>query len=174
MGWCGDVVVPNCVLVVLSSCGEPCRHAAFSCRGRLVGVVFSSCCFFFSFVFVIFCVCVWFVGGGRRRACVRSKRHRVCRHHAHMLKNMWTWCPCTRRRFECAHGSVSESTHVFFHFFQCLAHHTHTTTTNNTTTQRHTPHTTTHNITRRHTPHDVISTHTPHTPHTPQCICTVT
>ena len=42
--WCGDVVVSNCVLVVLSSCGEPCRHAAFSCRGRLVGVVFSSCC----------------------------------------------------------------------------------------------------------------------------------
>ena len=39
--WCGDVVVSNCVLVVLSSCGGPCRHAAFSCRGRLVAV--SSC-----------------------------------------------------------------------------------------------------------------------------------
>ena len=40
--WCGDVVVSNCVLVVLSSYGEPCRHAAFSCRGRLV-VAVSSC-----------------------------------------------------------------------------------------------------------------------------------
>ena len=44
VGGCGDVVVSNCVLVVLSSCGELCRHAAFSCRGRLVGVVFSFCC----------------------------------------------------------------------------------------------------------------------------------
>ena len=42
--WCGDVVVSNCVLVVLSSFGELCRYAAFSCRGRLVGVVFSSWC----------------------------------------------------------------------------------------------------------------------------------
>ena len=30
--WCGDVVVSNCVLVVLSSCGELSRHAAFSSR----------------------------------------------------------------------------------------------------------------------------------------------
>ena len=42
--WCGDVVVSNCVLVVLSAFGELCRYAAFSCRGRLVGVVFSSWC----------------------------------------------------------------------------------------------------------------------------------
>ena len=36
--------------------------------------------------------------------CVRSKRHRVCRQHAHMLFSMWTWCRYTRGRFEPAHG----------------------------------------------------------------------
>ena len=48
-----DVVVSSRVLVFLSSCGGPCRHVVCSCcrlmsrsscRGRLVGVVFSSCC----------------------------------------------------------------------------------------------------------------------------------
>ena len=82
---------------------------------------------------VCVCVCVCF-GGGERRACVRSKRPRVHGHHAHMLKHMCAWCQHTGRRFERAHGGVSESTY-------------------GTTPrpQRHTPHnTTTHNTTRRH------------------------
>ena len=77
--------------------------------------------------------------------CVDSKRPRVYGHHAHMLKHMYAWCRHTRRRFECTHGCVFESTHGFFHIFQRAATHkhtqTHTTTTNNTTqhnTQHHT------------------------------------
>ena len=81
---------------------------------------------------------------------VRSKRLRVHRHHAHMLKHMCAWCPYTRRRFECTHGAVFESTHGFSTFFFRMPQHTqtHTTTTNNTTTIT-TQHHTTHNITRR-------------------------
>ena len=87
--------------------------------------------------------------------CVRSKRPRVYRHHAHILKLMCAWCRHTRGRFECTHGGVFESTHGFFSkFFQRAATHTHThTQTPHTPTtprpQRHTPHNTTHNITRR-------------------------
>ena len=36
--------------------------------------------------------------------CVRSKRPRVCRHHAHMLKNVSAWCWYTRGRSEWTHG----------------------------------------------------------------------
>ena len=60
--------------------------------------------------------------------CVRSKRHRVCWHHAHMCFNMWAWCRYTRGRFERTHGG----------FFQCLTPHT-----------PHTQHNTRHNNTRR-------------------------
>ena len=35
--------------------------------------------------------------------CVRSKRPRVCRHHAHMLKHMCASCRQTRGRFERTH-----------------------------------------------------------------------
>ena len=35
-----------------------------------------------------------------------SKRHRVCRQHAHMLYSMWTWCRYTRGRFEPSQGSL--------------------------------------------------------------------
>ena len=38
--------------------------------------------------------------------CVHSKRPRVCRHHAHMLKSMCACCWHTRGRFECTHGGV--------------------------------------------------------------------
>ena len=38
--------------------------------------------------------------------CVDSKRPRVYRHHAHMLKHMCVWCGHTRRRFECTPGGV--------------------------------------------------------------------
>ena len=38
--------------------------------------------------------------------CVHSKRPRVCRHHAHMLKHMCAWCQYTRGRFERTHGDV--------------------------------------------------------------------
>ena len=35
--------------------------------------------------------------------CVRSKRPRVYRHHAHMLKHMCAWCRCTRGAFWTCH-----------------------------------------------------------------------
>ena len=38
--------------------------------------------------------------------CVRSKRSRVYRHHAHMLKHMCAWCRHTRGRFERTHLRV--------------------------------------------------------------------
>ena len=85
---------------------------------------------------------MWFGGGGRRRACVRAKRPRVHRHHAHMSNNMWTWCRCTRGRFVCAHGGVLESTYGFFHIFS-VSHTKHTHHDHNYT--HHTPqHTTPH------------------------------
>ena len=43
--------------------------------------------------------------------CVDSKRPRVCRQHAHMLKNMCACCRHTRGRIESTHGGVFESTH---------------------------------------------------------------
>ena len=101
-----------------------------------------------------------------RPPCVRSKRPRVYRHHAHMLKHMCAWCRHTRGRFECAHGGRFLNVHtVFFHFSSACrnthkhaqthththTHQTHTTTTNNTTTTttHTTQHNTTHNTTRR-------------------------
>ena len=40
--------------------------------------------------------------------CARSRRPRVCLHHAHMLmlKHMCAWCRCTRGRFERTHRDV--------------------------------------------------------------------
>ena len=38
--------------------------------------------------------------------CVRSKRPRVHRHHAHMCFNMCAWCRYTRGRIERTHGGV--------------------------------------------------------------------
>ena len=40
-----------------------------------------------------------------------SKRPRVYRHHAHMLKHMSAWCQYTRRRFERSHGRCLGWTH---------------------------------------------------------------
>ena len=87
------------------------------------------------------------VGPFKTSPCVHSKRPRVYRHHAHMLKHMCAWCRQTRGRFECTHGGVFESTHVFFSRFFSVPEHTQThTNTRPTTTprpQRHTPHNTT-------------------------------
>ena len=46
--------------------------------------------------------------------CVHSKRPRVSRHHAHMLKHMCAWCRCTRGRFGRTHGffSACDTTHT--------------------------------------------------------------
>ena len=41
---------------------------------------------------------------------VHLKRHRVCRHHAHMCFNMCAWCRYTRGRFGRTHGGVLGST----------------------------------------------------------------
>ena len=59
---------------------------------------------------------------------VHSKRPRVCRHHAHMLKHMCAWCRCTRGRFGRTHGGFSacDTTHT-------PHHNTHHTTTQDTT-----------------------------------------
>ena len=42
----------------------------------------------------------------KRSPCVHSKRPRVYRHHAHMLKSMRACCRHTRGRFESTHGGV--------------------------------------------------------------------
>ena len=74
--------------------------------------------------------------------CVRSKRPRVYRHHAHMCFNMCAWCRYTRGRFEHTHGHVLNGHTGFFsvpHNTHYTPHRTHTTTQdttqhNNTTT----------------------------------------
>ena len=63
--------------------------------------------------------------------CVRSKRHRVCWHHAHTCFNMCAWCRYTRGRFERTHGHVLNG-HTGFQ----ACHTTHTTLH----TIPHTPH----------------------------------
>ena len=92
------------------------------------------------------------VCGFKTSPCVRSKRPRVYRHHAHIFQHMYAWCRHTRGRFECTHGGVLEDQNMFFpRFSACRNSHTHqtiTTTTNNTTTT--TTHTTQHN-TQHHT-----------------------
>ena len=83
--------------------------------------------------------------------CVDSTRPRVYRHHAHILKHMYAWCPHTRRRFECTHGGVFESTHGFFHIFSaCRNTHKHTHTKHTPRPPRPKRHTTQHN-TQHHT-----------------------
>ena len=90
----------------------------------------------------------------KRPPCLDSKRHRVYRHHAHMLKSM---CPAYTGRFECTHGGVlSLHTGVFSVPTTRHTPHTHNNTQPHTathTTHKHTQtHTNTHN-TQRHTPH---------------------
>ena len=54
-------------------------------------------------------VCVWCGVARSKPPGVDSKRPRVCRHHAHMLKHMCPWFRCTRGggRFESTHGPPS-------------------------------------------------------------------
>ena len=78
------------------------------CRcGR--GDVGGSCCVFGLCV----CVCVLRHAEKTRKnpyvdsdtpPCVHSKRPRVCRQPAHMLKHTCAWCRHTRRRFGRTHG----------------------------------------------------------------------
>ena len=93
--------------------------------------------------------------------CVRSKRPRLCRHHAHMCFNMCAWCRYTRGRFERTYGVVLNGhTGVFpvCHTTHTTHHHTHPPQHHNTRP----PHTTTHTTTTpQHAPQ-----HTP--PRTPQ------
>ena len=78
--------------------------------------------------------------------CVRSKRPRVYRHHAHMSYHMCAWCRYTRGRFERTHGGVLNVHTGVFHIFQRAATH------------KHTPHTPdTHHDHQRH--HDHITQH---------------
>ena len=59
--------------------------------------------------------------------CVRSKRHRVFRHHAHMCFNMCAWCRYTRGRFESTHGGFFSACQAAPH---TTPHKTHTHHTN--------------------------------------------
>ena len=106
--------------------------------------------------------------------CGRSKRPRVDVHHAHMLTHFCAWCRYTRRRFECTHGGVFESTHGFFpSFFSVPQHtqtHTHTPKTqhNTTTTQHHnntTPQHHNNTTTQQHTHNTTTQQHTHNTQH---------
>ena len=94
--------------------------------------------------------------------CVRSKRPRVYRHHAHTCFNMCAWCRYKRGRFGRTHGDVLSGHAGFFSVSHHTTHHTHTTTQD--TTQHDTPqhstatrphntpqHTTTHHNTPQHT-----------------------
>ena len=78
-----------CLSLALSSCVVVCF---------VVVVVVVSCC-----GVCAVCVCCETL---EEPPCVRSKRPRVYRLHAHMLKHMCAWCRQTRRRFESTHGSV--------------------------------------------------------------------
>ena len=68
--------------------------------------------------------------------CVRSKRPRVFRHHAHMCFNMCAWCRYTRGRFESTHGGFflrARPRYTPHH-----TKHTHTHQTNRTPTRNNT------------------------------------
>ena len=91
-----------------------------------------------SVVVYVVCVCVCVavcvrcgVARSKRLPFVCSKRPRVYRHHAHMLKHMCAWCRYTRGRFERTHEERFGRTHGVF---QRVTHHT----PNTTPTQRHT------------------------------------
>ena len=92
-----------------------------------------------------------------RPPCVYSKRPRVCRHHAHMLKHVCVWWG--------THGDVL-SGHTGFS--ACHTHHTthHTAHTahHNKTQHNTTQHNTTHhnNTTQHNTTHHNNTTTTPH------------
>ena len=80
-------------------------------RGQILVSGTDGDYYFFSFVFVLFCVCVWCVGRRRRRGRVDSKRPRVCRHHAHTL--VTRVCGAGTHGVESTHGgffSVSRHT----------------------------------------------------------------
>ena len=82
--------------------------------------------------------------------CVRSKRPRVYRHHAHTCFNMCAWCRYTRGRFGRTHKDVL-SGHTGF-FSAARPHHTpHTHTTTQDTTQDDTPQHTTATRPQQHT-----------------------
>ena len=86
--------------------------------------------------------------------CVRPKRPRVCRHHAHVCFNMCAGCRHTRGRFEWTHGGVSESTYGFFLVFFSVPQHTH----------RHRPNTQ-HDHQHHHDHNDTHHNNTITTPH---------
>ena len=64
--------------------------------------------------------------------CLRPKRPCVCRHHAHILKRVCTWCQCTRGRFERTHGDVLSGHTAFFSVSHTTHHTAHTHHNHNT------------------------------------------
>ena len=70
-----------------------------------------GCCVVLCCVVVLWCVCGVVCGTVKKTVCpletcpcVRSKRPRVYRQHAHMLKHMCAWCRYTRGCFGRTHG----------------------------------------------------------------------
>ena len=84
----------------------------------------------------------------KRPPCVDSKRPRVYRHHAHMLKQMCAWCRHTRGRFY-MHTEAFLNPHTVFSRFFSVPQHTHTHTNTHHDQQRHTPQNTTHTTPHR-------------------------
>ena len=106
--------------------------------------------------------------------CVRSKRPRVHRHHAHMFQHMCAWCRHTRGRFECTHGDVLNARTEVFSVPHHNKHHTthnhthqHAHTNTHTTRTQHAHNTSrTHNEPRHQTTPHTAPTHGTHTSHT--------
>ena len=81
-------------------------EASFSVFFLCLSLALSSCIFVCCCYCVSCCgVCAVCVCGVRhwKNTCVRAKRPRVYRHHAHMLKHMCAWCQQTRKRCERTH-----------------------------------------------------------------------
>ena len=100
--------------VSLSPCDVACCVVCDVVCGsaHVVSVVVSVVCVVVAVVVVVVCVCVCGVHAEKHRVstqhvpCVRSKRPRVCRQHAHMCFNMCACCRHTRGRFERTHVDV--------------------------------------------------------------------
>ena len=96
-----------CLLSLSLSCCPLRVSVSVCCCGRVAVVCCGvSCCVVSCVVVCVRCV-VW-CGALKNPVtspCVRPKRPRVYRHHAHMLKHVCAWCRYTRARFERTHRS---------------------------------------------------------------------
>ena len=105
--------VLSCLFSLPSSCllSSPSIRLVFSLSLSSFSVFVCCCgcvllvlCLVSCLLCVVRCVVCCCVTRSKRPPCVDSKRPRVCRHHAHMLKHMCAWCRHARRRFGRTHG----------------------------------------------------------------------